>query len=597
VARPKWQPIALYALVALPIIAPHIVPWTQISKETYAFGDSVASLWSFWWTDRAVLEWTNPFWTEYLFHPYGISLAFHNYALTYSLFSIPFQHAVPGPHGFAIAFNTIVFLSFVFSGWGAYRLARYVTGSERGAFIAGLLYTLAPYHILNSPRLAVLAIELLPFYILALLQLAEQPTYRGSVRLSAWLAIAYYTSVEYALYLVLFSGLWLGHRALTKRLDRPLVGHLAGSALLFFVLASPLLVQQFETSTKEPGSVGGQLEAATQLSPAVLSFVTPSREHPLYGKALHFAGTLGDNRTRGMRSETSFCLTGWLLALVALLGSRRGGRGFWVVVSAVFLTLSLGPYLRVTGTWSSQIPLPYLALYKFLPPIQAVKEPSRMLPVAFLALSVLGAWGVQEIANRLERRRFLGFVAVGLIGSLVVFENLTAWPWQRLEHMTLDLIPPGAATTVSEAPCCDAFYEQLANEPGDFAVMVVDRHELHTILAQIQHGRRVSEFHGFVPRAAAAHRSTPFNELHEDLVRPRRMVARGEKQQAASEQGYRQALRDADVRYIAVPSMERRRPVRALLERLGADVRTEGRLLVGEFPHSANEVESRQVGR
>jgi hypothetical protein len=581
----------LYALVALPVIAPHIFPWTQISKETYAFGDFVASLWSFWWTDRAVLGWMNPYWTDYLFHPDGTSLAFHSYALTYSILSIPFQHAVSGPHGLAIALNTIVLLSFVLSGWGAYRLALYITGSETGAFIAGLLYTLAPYHILNSPRLAVLAIEVLPFYILALLQLAEQPTYRRSAWVSVWLAVAYYTSVEYALYLVLFSGLWLGHRVLTRRLDRPLAVHLASAALLFSVLASPLLIQQLKTRADEPESVGGQLEKATQLSPALVSFVTPSRKHPLYGEALRFAGTHGDNRTKGMRSETSFCLTGWLLALVALLGSRREGRGFWVAVSAVFLLFSLGPYLRMTGTWSSQIPLPYLALYEILPPIQSVKEPSRMLPVAFLGLSILAAWGVQEIACRLKDRRNLRFATLTLIGVLVVFENLTAWPWQQVDHVALDRLPPGAITSVAEAPCCDAFYEQLAIEPGEFAVMVVDRREPHAILAQTLHGRRVSEFHGFVPRASAAHRTTPLNELHEDFVRPRRMLGRGENAQAASEQGYRQAIRAANIRYIILPSQERRVPARALLDRLGATIRTEGRLLVGEFSDSSDAAE------
>jgi hypothetical protein len=582
----------LYALVALPVIAPHIFPWTQISKETYAFGDFVASLWSFWWTDRAVLGWTNPYWTDYLFHPYGTSLAFHSYALTYSILSIPIQHAVSGPHGLAIAFNTIVFMSFVLGGWGAYRLARYITGSETGAFIAGLLYTLAPYHILNSPRLAVLAIEVLPFYILALLRLGDRPTFGRSARVSIWLAVAYYTSVEYALYLVLFSGVWLGHRVLTRQLDRSLAGHLAGAALLFSVLASPLLVQQLETRANEPDSVGGQLEKATQLSPALVSFVTPSRKHPLYGEALRFAGVHGDNRTKGMRSETSFCLTGWLLVLVALLGSRRGERGFWIAASAVFLVFSLGPYLRVTGTWSSQIQLPYRALYEVLSPIQSVKEPSRMLPVAFLALSILAAWGVEEIANRLESRRTMRFAALTLIGVVVVFENLTAWPWQSVDHMTLDRIPPEATQTVAEAPCCDAFYERLANEPGDFSVMVIDRLETHAILAQTLHNRRVSEFHGFVPRAAAAHRPTPFNELHEDFVRPRRMLVRGEPAQAASEQGYRQAIRAANVRYIVLPSQERREPARALLDRLGANVRTEGRLLVGEFPHAVDAAES-----
>jgi hypothetical protein len=293
-----------------------------------------------------------------------------------------------------------------------------------------------------------------------------------------------------------------------------------------------------------------------------------------------------------MRSETSFCLTGWLLALVALLGSRREGRGFWVAVSAVFLLFSLGPYLRMTGTWSSQIPLPYLALYEILPPIQSVKEPSRMLPVAFLGLSMLAAWGVQEIACRLKDRRNMRFATLTLIGVLVVFENLTAWPWQQVDHVALDRIPPDAIKSVAEAPCCDAFYERLANEPGDFAVMVVDRREPHAILAQTLHGRRVSEFHGFVPRASAAHRTTPLNELHEDFVRPRRMLGRGENAQAASEQGYRQAIRAANIRYIILPSQERRAPARALLDRLGATIRTEGRLLVGEFSDSSGAAEA-----
>ena len=92
------------------------------------------------------------------------------------------------------------------------------------------------------------------------------------------------------------------------------------------MLVSPLLVQQLETRAREPESVGGQLENAKQLSPALLSFATPSRQHPLYGEALRFAGYHRDNRTNGMRSETSFCLTGWLLALIALGGFGRDRR-------------------------------------------------------------------------------------------------------------------------------------------------------------------------------------------------------------------------------------------------------------------------------
>jgi GNAT superfamily N-acetyltransferase len=70
------------------------------------------------------------------------------------------------------------------------------------------------------------------------------------------------------------------------------------------------------------------------------------------------------------------------------------------------------------------------------------------------------------------------------------------------------------------------------------------------------------------------------------------MVLRGDHAQSAAEQRYRQAIRDANVRFIVLPSQERRGLARALLERLGAVVRDEGRLLVGEFADSTEDVES-----
>ena len=45
-------------------------------------------------------------------------------------------------------------------------------------------------------------------------------------------------------------------------------------------------------------------------------------------------------------------------------------------------------------------------------------------------------------------------------------------------------------------------------------------------------------------------------------------------------------------RYIILPSQERRVPARALLDRLGATIRTEGRLLVGEISDSSGAAEA-----
>lgn len=70
------------------------------------------------------------------------------------------------------------------------------------------------------------------------------------------------------------------------------------------------------------------------------------------------------------------------------------------------------------------------------------------------------------------------------------------------------------------------------------------------------------------------------------------VLFRGDAASSASEQGNRQAIREANFRYIILPSQERRVPARALLDRLGATIRTEGRLLVGEFSDAANAAEA-----
>jgi len=130
----------LFVLASILMAGPHVWPPTRLSDFPYDFTDSYIFLWNFWWTKKAVTDFVNPFHTDYLFYPLGTDLSFHSNPLTFSLISIPFQAAIPGPEGLAIAFNTIVLASFILSGFGAYRLALYVTGSRAGALLAGFTF-------------------------------------------------------------------------------------------------------------------------------------------------------------------------------------------------------------------------------------------------------------------------------------------------------------------------------------------------------------------------------------------------------------------------------------------------------------------------
>lgn len=75
--------------------------------------------------------------------------------------------------------NARVFLSFVLSGCFAYLLAKRLTGSCAAAAVAGFAFTYSPYHLAMGMQYGALAsIQWIPLYLLALVNVLEQPTRR-----------------------------------------------------------------------------------------------------------------------------------------------------------------------------------------------------------------------------------------------------------------------------------------------------------------------------------------------------------------------------------------------------------------------------------
>jgi hypothetical protein len=479
------HPLVFFSVAALLMVGPHVLPPTEISQVSTDSKDTVIQLWNFWWTKQWLLQSPqNPYWTDLLYAPFGTSLAFAPYSLPYSLISVPIQLLVPGMTGLVLAFNVIVFVSFVLSGYGAHRLALHVTGNPLASLIAGLVFAFMPFHVLNIKSLYLLCMELLPFYVLALIQLWEQPSFRRSARLAIWLALTFYSSLEYSLYLVLFSSFWLGYVLIVERgeLHRLQWIGLVQAGGLFLVLAAPLLIQQVQVSSRmETVPVERGLSEVVHWSPALLSFITPSRVHPVYGGAMMFAGEYPDPEKWGMRSEATL---GWVALCLAAYGLVRGrGRGnrnghgnrsdrrFWAIAFGVFAILSLGPQLRVSGTWLSEIPLPYRALYELVPLLRGSRDPTRLLPLVMLLLSVLTAFGAAALLERCTDRRRQILVAAGM-AALVLFEDLVA-------------------SAPSIAPTVDPIYSELATLPEEAAIIDLTP-SLLGMLAQTVHGRPIS---------------------------------------------------------------------------------------------------------
>jgi hypothetical protein len=463
--------------------ASHVWPPPTLDTLSADPTDAGIFLWDFWWTRRALGHGHGLFSTDLLFYPHGTSLALHSFPLPYCLISLPVQWLWPGLAGLVAAFNTVVLLSFLLTGLGACLLATRVTGSRAAGVVAGLIMAGLPFRFVNLARLHVLSMETLIWYVLAWVAFAEAPSRGRAVLVGALLALTFESSPEYAMAAAGFSILWVAARGRLER--QPFVPwpHLWLAVATCLVVASPLIWAQGRALADGSVRASRPIGEVVGWDPALLSFFTPSRVHPVYGDLLSGAGDYGTPGITGMRSETSIGLIVWALACVGLSRLKRDRSAVWALSGGTFFILTLGPVLRVTGTWLTRVPLPYLAVYWLMPPVRAMRDPTRLFPMAALSISVLAAFGVRTLLNRFTGRTRTAATVV--IAGLVVFESLTVVP-RRVQADSL--VPP--------------IYARIASDRTSGAVLDLRPDQL-ALAAQTVHGRPITAGAIAVPRSAA----------------------------------------------------------------------------------------------
>lgn len=451
--------------------------------------DGWQNYWNLWWVKQALLvRGTNPFFTDYLYAPTGVSLLFHTLNIFNGLWTLPLQLNF----GLAVAYNSVVFFSFVFAGYGGYLLSLYTltrldfplrAGLRPAAFVGGLIFTMAPFHMAHLlGHMQVFSLMWPPFYALWLLLTLEpwsapQPHGHWRKALVSGLFLVFASLVDWyqTLYLLLFTALalaWtLGQR--WRRLPAPAgTGQIAARqpllllqpvwlvaviGLVFAILLSPLLIPMIRDAGGRPDLQTGFTENVA-LSADLLAFVTPSEFHPIWGEgAQSFA-----NRFSSTTSER-LIFAGFIpLALAVLAVVIHWPRRvvlFWSLVTLVFFSLALGPYLHIGGEivtingW--QVPLPYFLLYHTVPFIGLTRSLSRYDLMIMMGLGVLAAMGAyrltqgktQPAKTGQKSRQWLPYLAAGLI----CFEFLAVpYPISPID------IPP--------------FYQDISADPGPYTI-------------------------------------------------------------------------------------------------------------------------------
>ena len=457
--------------------------------------DGWQNYWNLWWMRLALVErGVNPLYTDMLYYPTGVSLAFQTLNPFNGLVSLPVQLTF----GLLAAYNSIVLVGFVAGGLGAYVLARDVlrsagwrgAGERWPAFLAGVVYAFSPFHFAHLlGHMQVFSLEWIPFAVWALwrgMREMDGGTAVGAVW-AKWTGLAGLFLIfaglcdwYFALYLALFSGVlalyWLAGRRLRWRH----LLFLAGSWAVFLLVLAPLWWPMAREAGRADFMVPPR-EQALELSADLLAFVTPNPFHPLWGQ---WAGRAAERFTSTLSERTVFA--GFVPLLLGIWAAVRSGRHsrFWWIVTLFFVICALGPVLHVAGRseWGAAgrpIPLPYALLYDGVPFVRIARSIARFDVMVMAGLGVLAGLGLAELMGRSwgAWRKLLPALAVGL----VCFEF-----WSVPYPMS----PP-------DTP---AFYHQLAEEPGQFAVLnlPVNWDRPGYLLYQTVHGKPLTA--GYISR-------------------------------------------------------------------------------------------------
>lgn len=103
--------------------------------------DSGQNAWNLWWVQWAASRGDLlPFYTNMLYHPTGVSLAFHTLGLLNGWIGALLQSGL----SLIATYNVITLATFVGSGLAVFLLVRSLVGSPTAALVASIIFTFAP---------------------------------------------------------------------------------------------------------------------------------------------------------------------------------------------------------------------------------------------------------------------------------------------------------------------------------------------------------------------------------------------------------------------------------------------------------------------
>ncbi len=398
--------------------------------------DQNQNIWSLWWFKRALLDLhTNPYFSRYLFYPYGTDLYLYALEPLNGLLALP----VNVLFGSVAAFSFVCISGLALTGVTATALCRNICGSKLAAPVGGYIITFGLVHFsfVALGQLEFVALWPLLLYLTFLVKLLYLP-WPSVSKLSSILTVptrgyifgatlslllAAFTTLYYAAYAAIFTLLFFGLRAIQMHHWRWLGASLARLALVWILFGASfgLFARQIYAEEKDATN---QIEVSYQVvlneSVAVSSYFTQFDGNSLLGSLAGIPRLAQTNVTHYLGYSLLI-----LVGLGLLLSWRqRANRPWpWLLAGLIFAALSFGPTIRTDAT-TDPPSTPALLFMPWnwiqdIPLFNLTHTPKRFALLLLICLGVLASLGLTLIWQRWPKRWGL-VVGLVLVGGVVL---------------------------------------------------------------------------------------------------------------------------------------------------------------------------------
>jgi hypothetical protein len=192
---------AVYVVAAVVLTFPLVLSLTSSLGALQGPGDPYLNLWILGWGLRA---WTHDplsvlsgrVFDANIFFPAETTLAYSDHFLLQALALAPI-YALTGDA--VLCYNVLLIASIALSGLAMHVFVREVTGSEWGAFLAGLAWACWPYRTAHFLHIQLQALYFLPLALLFLHRVFAGRRWRDVLLLGVATALQFVASVYYGL--------------------------------------------------------------------------------------------------------------------------------------------------------------------------------------------------------------------------------------------------------------------------------------------------------------------------------------------------------------------------------------------------------------